>query len=213
MGDRRTLLFPSPRQHGEKGNGGGTVLSPRPAPAGGVPEGRVRGGRACTEVPLIRRLRGTFSPSARGEGKWGRHRSFPLAPRQRGRLRRAGEGVVELAKRPLIRRCGAPSPREGRVEGKWRRHRSFPSPRASGERVPEGWVRGGRACKEVPLIRPPATFSPSTRGEGKRRVRRSPKKGPGPKQMAIQAPAVAARSCRDTQWLRARVVWTCRRRS
>ena len=45
-------------------------------------------------------LRGTFSPSARGEGKWGRHRSFPLAPRQQGEgARRAGEGWSSLQRK------------------------------------------------------------------------------------------------------------------
>ena len=55
-------FFPSPRPSGER-----------------VPEGRVRGRRACKEVPLIRRLRGTFSSSVTGRREMGAHCLLPIA--------------------------------------------------------------------------------------------------------------------------------------
>ena len=86
-----------------------------------------------------------LAPRQRGEGKWGRHRSFPLAPRQRGEgARRAGEGPLAGArKEPLIRPSGAPSPRS----------------------------RTGRREMGAAPFR--GTFSPSARGEGKWRRHRS----------------------------------------
>ena len=63
-------------------------------------------------------FRGTFSPSARGEGKWRRHRFFP-SPRDAG-------GTVLF-----------PSPRDS-GEREWGRLVLFPSPRVAGRGCPKG---------------------------------------------------------------------------
>ena len=58
-------------------------------------------------------FRGTFSPSARGEGKMGAPPFFPLAPRQRGEgARRAGEGWLSLQRSSAHPPLRAPSPRQ-----------------------------------------------------------------------------------------------------
>ena len=142
-------------------------------------------------------FRGTFSPSARGEGKWrrhrsfpsprrcGRHRSFPLAPRQRGEgARRAGEGWSSLQRSPSSAPAGHLLPVKNgekgngggtvpghllpvaRGEGKWGAAPFFPlAPRQRGEgarRAGEGLVE---LAKKFFFIRPSGAPSPRQHGE------------------------------------------------